>query len=74
MNAVPDMSVLGTVNGIGQSVGSTARMMGQPFVSVFTSSSLNGKELPVYLIYGLLVSITAVGVVMASFLPRKLKE
>lgn len=74
MDAVPDTSSLGSVNGIGQSVGSSVRMMGQPFVSVFYALPLDGKIPWGYLIYALLGSVTAVGVGVASLLPQNLKE
>lgn len=68
MDAVPNKSSLGSVNGIGQSVGSSARMIASPFVSVLYALSVKGGLLPGYLIYVILVGITLMGVVMTSLL------
>lgn len=71
MEAVSDGRSLGTVNGIAQSVGSSARMIVPPLTSVFFTLVGNGGGIVGgYSLYVVLVSVTMIGVMMSSLLPR----
>ncbi|KAF5359751.1 hypothetical protein D9756_003028 [Leucocoprinus leucothites] len=72
MDAVPDRSSFGTINGIGQSVGSSARMFAPPMVSLIYTLSLNTKvKFGGYLLYAVLVCITVMGSMISALLPRQ---
>ncbi|KAF9440135.1 hypothetical protein P691DRAFT_627301, partial [Macrolepiota fuliginosa MF-IS2] len=62
---------LGSVNGIGQSVGSSARMIAPPLIGLLHNLSLKDRMLAGCLIYVVLAGITLIGITMSSLLPRK---
>lgn len=71
MEAVSDKRFMGSVNGIAQSVGSSARMIAPPFVSIlFTVAGKSDGGVERYSIYIVLVSVTVIGVMMSSLLAR----
>jgi hypothetical protein len=70
MDAVPDRSSLGSVNGIGQSVGSSSRMIAPPMISLLYAFSMKDKLFGGYLMYVVLVCITMIGSMTSALLPR----
>jgi MFS family permease len=70
MDAVPDKGSMGSVNGIGQSVGSSARMVAGPMISFLRAVSLKDKIFGGNLVYAVLSCITMIGSVISALLPR----
>lgn len=73
MAAVQNRSSFGSVNGLGQTVGSSARMIAPPVISfIYTFSLKDGLRLGEYLTYALLICITMVGSMVSALLPANL--
>ncbi|KAJ3571156.1 hypothetical protein NP233_g3937 [Leucocoprinus birnbaumii] len=71
MDAVPDKGSMGSVNGIGQSVGSSARMVAPTMISLVYTFSLNiGVKYGGYLTFAVLIAITMMGSMISALLPR----
>ncbi|KXN84878.1 Protein ZINC INDUCED FACILITATOR-LIKE 1 [Leucoagaricus sp. SymC.cos] len=70
MDAVPDRGSIGSVNGIGQSVGSSARMIAPTMVSLLYAFSLKDSLVGGYLTYVVLACVTLIGSMISALLPR----